>query len=783
MDTDGKKRQGGDRNAKAGVAGAGLRDEQGAFREEIAKTQAWFDGPRFSEITRLYSARQVVDQKGTIRKDYTVARDAARDFYALLREKFEQRKSTTTFGPYSPGHAVAIKRMGIEGIYLGGWATSAKGSAAEDPGPDLASYPLSQVPDEAASLVRALLTADRNQQYARSRMSDAERAETPLVDYRPFIIADADTGHGGEAHVRNLIRRFVEVGVPGYHIEDQKPGVKKCGHQAGKVLVPQDEQIKRLNSARFQLDIMEVAGIIVARTDAEAATYLDGCGDERDQPYILGATNAALPAYKDAYLAILKRFYDAGVTEINGHLLYAMSDGAYAAANAWLVRLDLAALIDQQVQNYKKAKDPDAEKVLDLVTVKFLDTWQREAAMKTYRQAVADAMKFRSEEGAQFEMTAESWDAFARGCSFREAREKAVSMGIDIVWDCELPRTPEGYYQIQGGIPYAISKSIAAAPFADIIWMETKTADLPEAIEFAEAIHAVYPNKMLAYNLSPSFNWDATGMSEEEMKKFPEEIAKLGYVFNFITYGGHQIDGLAAEEFATALKEDGMLALARLQRKLRLTNSPLKTPQTYVGGPRLDGALMASTGRTATTKAMGQGSTQFQHLIQTEVPTKLLDSWLELWRKQYAIKGALRSTIRPHTAGSELLELSVVDESGKKTANAIIATIRDRRNRSILSIRDQNTFEDKFKQKRLMTLVHLFLVHRYKAESVHYVSPTPDNEKQCKGMLALGIYDDVNTEVGDIIVARVNTGTVEALVGPDNVKLKKLIAKETQAVK
>ena len=95
------------------------------------------------------------------------------------------------------------------------------------------------------------------------------------IDYRPFIIADADTGHGGDAQVRNLIRRFVEVGVTGYHIEDQRPGTKKCGHQGGKVLVGVDEQIKRLNAARFQLDTMGVPGIIVARTDAEAANLLD----------------------------------------------------------------------------------------------------------------------------------------------------------------------------------------------------------------------------------------------------------------------------------------------------------------------------------------------------------------------------------------------------------------------------------------------------------------------------------------------------------------------------
>lgn len=747
------------------------------FIEEVKITRDWFDSPRFEGVLRLYTADQVVEQRGTIPVDYTIARDAAEAFHSRLRELFSEGKSITTFGPYSPSQAVAIKRVGIEGIYLGGWATSSKGSGNEDPGPDLASYPLSQVPDEAAPLVRALLAADRNQYFLRLRMNEEERSQTPEIDYRPFIIADADTGHGGDAHVRNLIRRFVEVGVAGYHIEDQKPGVKKCGHQAGKVLVPVDEQVKRLNAARLQLDIMKVAGIIVARTDAEAATFLDGRGDERDHHFILGATNTNIPNYKTSFLAIMRQFNSKGVTEINGHLMYRISDAAYADADKWLDKTGLSTEIDEAIKNLPSHNTADINAALDHAATRLLEFWQMEASLKTYGEAVADVMTFHLDEGSELPMSVEEWHAFVENSSFVEAREKARSMGFNIIWNCDIARTPEGYYQVRGGIPYAIAKSLAVSPFADIIWMETKTADLHDAKIFADAIHAVYPDKMLAYNLSPSFNWDTTGMSEEEMRQFPAELGKLGFVFNFITYGGHQVDGLAGEEFATALKEDGMLALARLQRKLRLIDSPFKTPQSYVGGPRSDAGLMAASGGTATTKAMGKGSTQFQHLIETEVPPKRLAEWLKKWTSHYKLDANLRVVLKPHIAGSELLELTLVDEKNTKMANIIFATLQDRRDRNMLSIRDQNTFSEDFRQKRLMTLISLFLIHRYKVDTVHYVTPTDDNQRQAKGMLGLGLYEDIQTEVGQIIVARVNAERVKELVKPESEELSKLIAK------
>jgi len=308
--------------------------------------------------------------------------------------------------------------------------------------------------------------------------------------------------------------------------------------------------------------------------------------------------------------------------------------------------------------------------------------------------------------------------------------------------------------------------------------METKTANLADARRFAQAIHAEFPSKMLAYNLSPSFNWDTTGMSEEEMRRFPEELGKLGFVFNFITYGGHQIDGLAAEEFATALRQDGMLSLARLQRKFRLVESPYRTPQTLVGGPRLDAALMASSGGTAATKAMGKGSTQHQHLVQTEVPTTLLDDWLGTWATHHQIPDSLHAGLRPHTAGSELLELTLSNAAGEEAANIIFAVIVDRRGRNMLSVRDQNTFDSALRKKRLMTLNHLFLIHRYKIWAVHYVSPTDDNRYQAQKMRTHGLFRDVHDEVGDIIVADVSAEGIKALLAPDRDRLNALIQRQ-----
>ena len=201
-----------------------------------------------------------------------------------------------------------MKRMGIEGIYLGGWATSAKGSV--DRGSRARPGELSAEPGagrgRAASCARCSPPTATSASL-RSRMTEAQRAATP----RGRLPA---VHHRRRRHRPRRRRRTCATwsaassrsACPATTSRTRSPGAKKCGHQGGKVLVAEDEQIKRLNAARFQLDVMRVPGHHRGPHRRRGGDLLDGRGDERDQPFILGATNLELPTYKVGFLAILQ---------------------------------------------------------------------------------------------------------------------------------------------------------------------------------------------------------------------------------------------------------------------------------------------------------------------------------------------------------------------------------------------------------------------------------------------------------------------------------------------
>jgi isocitrate lyase len=367
--------------------------------------QEWETDPRWRNITRTYTAEDVVRLRGSVHEEHTLARLGAERLRSLL----DSEEVVAALGAITGNQAVQQVRAGLRAIYLSGWQVAADGNLAGQTYPDQSLYPVNSVPQMVRRINNALLRADQIEWSERSADGTAPRRH-----WLAPIVADAEAGFGGVLNAFELMKSMIAAGAAGVHWEDQLASEKKCGHLGGKVLIPTGQHIKTLTSARLAADVCGVPSVVIARTDAQAATLLTSDVDELDKPFVTGA------------------------------------------------------------------------------------------------------------------------------------------------------RTAEGFYRVRNGIAPCIARGLAYAPYSELLWMETSKPDLDVAREFADAIKNEYPDQLLAYNCSPSFNWRAH-LDETTIAKFQKELAAMGYRFQFITLAGFHALNHSMFELSRGFADEGMPAYVRLQ--------------------------------------------------------------------------------------------------------------------------------------------------------------------------------------------------------------------------
>ncbi len=381
---------------------AGKRPVSGPQQQAAGLAQQWATDPRWRGTERAYSADDVIRLRGSVQEERTLARLGAQRLWSLLHEE----DYIAALGAVTGNQAVQQVRAGLQAIYLSGWQVAADANLAAETYPDQSLYPVNSVPQAVRRINNALLRADQIT-WAESDGTDSQYWLAPIV-------ADAEAGFGGVLNAFELMKSMIAAGAAGVHWEDQLASEKKCGHLGGKVLIPTSQHIRTLNAARLAADVADVSTLVIARTDAHAATLITSDVDERDQPFITGE------------------------------------------------------------------------------------------------------------------------------------------------------RTAEGFYLVRNGMAACVARGRAYAPYADLLWMETSTPDLDEAREFAEAIKASYPDQMLAYNCSPSFNWHRH-LDDGTIGKFQRELGQMGYRFQFITLAGFHALNYSMFDLAQGYAAEGMPAYVRVQ--------------------------------------------------------------------------------------------------------------------------------------------------------------------------------------------------------------------------
>jgi isocitrate lyase len=237
----------------------------------------WSSNPRWKGVERPYTAAEVVQLRGSVLVEHSLARRGAERFWRDLNAT-KQDEAVCGLGALTGNQAVQEVQAGLKAIYLSGWQVAADNNTAGTMYPDQSLYPVDSVPNVVRRINNALLRTD--QIHWMQGKSD--------IDWLVPIIADAEAGFGGNLNAFELMKHMIEAGASAVHFEDQLSSAKKCGHLGGKVLVPTQEAVQKLVAARLAADVCGTPTLIIARTDADAANLLTSDIDERDRSFCTG---------------------------------------------------------------------------------------------------------------------------------------------------------------------------------------------------------------------------------------------------------------------------------------------------------------------------------------------------------------------------------------------------------------------------------------------------------------------------------------------------------------
>ena len=248
--------------------------------QEIQKLrQEWAENPRWNGIKRGYSEQDVINLRGSVQIEHTLARRGAERLWSLLHSE----PFVNSLGALTGNQAMQQVKAGLKAIYLSGWQVAGDANLAGEMYPDQSLYPANSVPQVVRRINNSLQRCDQIQW-----MEGKQPGDEGYIEYFAPIVADAEAGFGGVLNAFELMKAMIEAGASGVHFEDQLASVKKCGRMGGKVLVPTRDAVAKLVAARLAADVMNVPTVLLARTDADAADLVTSDVDENDRPFITG---------------------------------------------------------------------------------------------------------------------------------------------------------------------------------------------------------------------------------------------------------------------------------------------------------------------------------------------------------------------------------------------------------------------------------------------------------------------------------------------------------------